>query len=142
MKKMASGGNIDPHYAALSAEEDAAIAKNPFRKMAGMGLGIGREFAERARAKEITSAKKPFIGYKTNIPKVGETKPEIEKRSINLNPDYAADDELRQINSRMQPAEMRKGGKVKKMASGGKVSSASKRADGCCVKGKTKGRMV
>jgi hypothetical protein len=26
--------------------------------------------------------------------------------------------------------------------SGGKVSSASKRADGCCVKGKTKGRMV
>jgi hypothetical protein len=25
---------------------------------------------------------------------------------------------------------------------GGKVSSASKRADGCCVKGKTRGRMV
>jgi hypothetical protein len=25
---------------------------------------------------------------------------------------------------------------------GGKVGSASKRADGCCVKGKTKGRMV
>ena len=25
---------------------------------------------------------------------------------------------------------------------GGKVTSASKRADGCCVKGKTKGRMV
>jgi hypothetical protein len=30
----------------------------------------------------------------------------------------------------------------KKMASGGSVSSASKRADGCAVKGKTKGRMV
>jgi hypothetical protein len=29
-----------------------------------------------------------------------------------------------------------------KKAKGGKVSSASKRADGCCVKGKTKGRMV
>jgi hypothetical protein len=27
-------------------------------------------------------------------------------------------------------------------AKGGMVSSASKRADGCCVKGKTKGRMV
>jgi hypothetical protein len=38
----------------------------------------------------------------------------------------------------------KKGGKVKakKMASGGKVSSASKRADGCAVKGKTKGRMI
>lgn len=28
------------------------------------------------------------------------------------------------------------------MKKGGKVSSASKRADGCCIKGKTKGRMV
>jgi hypothetical protein len=30
----------------------------------------------------------------------------------------------------------------KKMAKGGSVSSASKRADGCATKGKTKGRMV
>jgi hypothetical protein len=30
----------------------------------------------------------------------------------------------------------------KSYAKGGKVSSASKRADGCAVKGKTKGRMV
>jgi hypothetical protein len=28
------------------------------------------------------------------------------------------------------------------MKKGGKVSSASKRADGCAVKGKTKGKMV
>jgi hypothetical protein len=39
----------------------------------------------------------------------------------------------------------KKGGKVKskaiKMASGGKVSSASKRADGIAVKGKTKGKI-
>jgi hypothetical protein len=34
---------------------------------------------------------------------------------------------------------MKSGGKVKKMASGG---SASSRADGCAVKGKTKGTMV
>ena len=129
---MASGGDIDPQMF-----------------MPPIDIGLGKRFANSMsknrdikRANEITEAKKPFIGYKTNIPKVGETKPEIEKRSINLNPDYAADDELRQINSRMQSAEMRKGGKVKKMASGGKVSSASKRADGCAVKGKTKGRMV
>jgi hypothetical protein len=37
---------------------------------------------------------------------------------------------------------MKKGGAVKKMAKGGSVSSASKRADGCAVKGKTKGRFV
>jgi hypothetical protein len=32
----------------------------------------------------------------------------------------------------------KKGGKIKKMASGGKVSSASKRADGCAIRGKTR----
>ena len=39
---------------------------------------------------------------------------------------------------------LKKGGKVKakKMSSGGKVSSASKRADGCATKGKTKGRII
>jgi hypothetical protein len=30
----------------------------------------------------------------------------------------------------------------KPFKAGGMVSSASKRADGCCIKGKTKGRMV
>ena len=33
-------------------------------------------------------------------------------------------------------------GKKLGMKKGGMVSSASKRADGCCVKGKTKGKMV
>jgi hypothetical protein len=39
---------------------------------------------------------------------------------------------------------MKKGGVVKKMAKGGKVkvSSASKRADGCAVRGKTRGRNI
>jgi len=32
--------------------------------------------------------------------------------------------------------------KVMKKAKGGKVSSASKRADGCAIRGKTRGRMV
>lgn len=37
--------------------------------------------------------------------------------------------------------DMKKGGTVK-MAKGGSVSSASKRADGCATKGKTKGRII
>jgi len=31
---------------------------------------------------------------------------------------------------------------VQKKAKGGKISSASVRADGCCVKGKTRGKMM
>jgi hypothetical protein len=40
------------------------------------------------------------------------------------------------------PPTMRRGGKVKKYAAGGSVSSASKRADGCVTKGKTRGKFV
>jgi len=36
---------------------------------------------------------------------------------------------------------MKRGGAVKKMAKGGSVSSASKRADGCAQRGKTRGKM-
>jgi len=37
---------------------------------------------------------------------------------------------------------MKAGGSVKSYKAGGSVSSASKRADGCAMRGKTKGRMV
>ena len=37
---------------------------------------------------------------------------------------------------------MKKGGAVKKMASGGSVGSASSRGDGCAQRGKTRGRML
>jgi len=39
-------------------------------------------------------------------------------------------------------AQMKARKDVKGYAKGGKVSSASKRADGCCIKGKTRGKMV
>lgn len=44
--------------------------------------------------------------------------------------------------NRIATEQMDKVKKSKDMKAGGKVSSASKRADGCAVKGKTKGRMV
>lgn len=44
---------------------------------------------------------------------------------------------------RMQESgRMRHGGSVKKYKSGGSVSSASKRADGCATKGKTRGKFI
>jgi hypothetical protein len=45
------------------------------------------------------------------------------------------------VNDPGYSAGMKKGGKVKKMASGGMTASASKRADGIATKGKTRGRM-
>jgi hypothetical protein len=45
-------------------------------------------------------------------------------------------------NQALPPPGMKQGGKVKKYAKGGSVSSASSRADGCCTKGKTKGKYL
>ena len=52
---------------------------------------------------------------------------------------------LSDLSGLLKGKPMKKGGRVKakkSYKSGGKVSSASKRADGCAIKGKTKGRMV
>ena len=66
----------------------------------------------------------------------------------NISPAYLAIDSLTKkkkkdgtdTTTETEEVAMRRGGKVKKMAKGG--STASKRADGCAVKGKTKGKMV
>ena len=42
----------------------------------------------------------------------------------------------------LPPSEMMRPKKKDGMKKGGSVSSASKRADGCCVKGKTRGKIV
>ena len=47
------------------------------------------------------------------------------------------------VNRILKPEDKKKsGGKISSYKSGGMVGSASKRADGCATKGKTKGRMV
>jgi hypothetical protein len=47
------------------------------------------------------------------------------------------------VNRMLKPEEKKKGGKISSYKAGGSVkSSASKRADGCAVKGKTRGRIV
>ena len=76
----------------------------------------------------------------TPAPKKGEDKMEWAKNAMK-----SAQGLLQRPTS---PSDYKKGGKVgmgmtkNKYKKGGSVSSCSKRADGCAVKGKTKGRMV
>ena len=65
------------------------------------------------------------------------------------NPRYDTEKKLRSLQLRggsfgggMKPGQSPSLDNPIKMAKGGKVSSASSRADGCAVKGKTKGRIV
>ena len=54
----------------------------------------------------------------------------------------ASDDEQKARIRSVLEEEDKKRKTASGMKKGGKVSSASKKADGCCIKGKTKGRMV
>ena len=42
------------------------------------------------------------------------------------------------VNRMLKPKEKKSGGKISSYKSGGSVSSASKRADGCAIRGKTR----
>ena len=77
-----------------------------------------------------------FPSSKQKLPGLDET--ESKERSGRWQAGY---DKAKSETENVGP-NMKKGGKVKCMKKGGSVSSASKRADGCAVKGKTKGRII
>lgn len=68
-------------------------------------------------------------GIRDKIMSIGDTSEEDKKKMSEMQ------SQIDTLNKQRQPG-------ATPMKKGGKVSSASKRADGCCVKGKTKGRMV
>ena len=116
-----SGRRRDPMYGVTDAQELVKTADSPVRSWSPT---LARE--ELARRSEEGEFAAPGYGDLGQFAGgSGGSKPRDEE----LNAGASA---------------MKRGGKVKKMASGGmtsKVSSASKRADGIAVKGKTRGKM-
>ena len=87
-----------------------------------------------APSKPAPSATKPTLGeaVSAGVRAMEEDKPKLKKQpgGMGILGMFVDEDEVKG---------KKKGGKVKKYAAGG---SASKRADGCAMKGKTKGRMI
>jgi len=107
----------------------AAVANNPkFAKKAGVPQSVGKDFNEADKGRKFSKggdmATKMNPGFMAMMAK----KKGAQEGS---KADKAAD--------KKQMMGMKKGGGVKKMASGG---SASKRADGIAQRGKTKGKML
>ena len=117
-----SGRADDPMYDVADARELAKTAEIPVR-------GFDSTLAKRELVKRSEEGEYAVPGYGDQgqfAGGSGGSKPRDEE----LNAGASA---------------MKRGGKVKKMASGGmtsKASSASKRADGIATKGKTRGRFV
>ena len=102
----------------------AAIAKNPaFAKKVGIPRSVGEEFLTADKGKKFRK------GGEMKHSDIAKDKPMMKK---------VAKTEVKAHEKKMHG--MKKGGMaMKKMAKGG---TASARADGCAVKGKTKGTMV
>lgn len=118
----ASGRANDPMYYESDAQQLEKLANTPER-------GFGPTLAKRELAKRSEEGEYAAPGY-GDLGQFAGGSGGAKARDEELNAGASA---------------MKRGGKVKKMASGGmtsKVSSASRRADGIATKGKTRGRFV
>ena len=100
-----------------AAEEKAEPKKNPVQDakdvVSGKGVSMPKSFSASGGSNKATPAKADLSAFKVSAPDVLS---KYDRTGRNIN-NWS-------------------------MKAGGKVSSASKRADGCAVKGKTRGRMV
>lgn len=104
----------------------AAVANNPkFAKKVGISQSVGEDFIKADKGRKFNRGGEMKESKKMVGKEIAFMKKKGAPKSM--------------VKHEMAEAGMKKGGKVKCMASGG---SASKRADGVATKGKTKGTMI
>ena len=110
----------------------AAVANNPsFAKKAGVPQSVGKEFNNADKGKKFSTGghmATTKMGKPTMKPGMSTAKDGMKKPTP-------------MANTMMAGAGMKKGGGVKKMASGG-LTSGHKSADGVASKGKTKAKQI
>ena len=100
---------------------------------------IGGAAAKKAAERALLNAK-DWPDYKERVRSAMDQADDEVKRETRGQ--VAIDEPLFSADRRAASDELKRESRGKGMKKGGSVSSASKRADGCAVKGKTKGRMV
>ena len=141
-KKYAAGGALSPDQIVAEIdrrqnEEDRDLIPRAGRALLGAADSAGQ--AIRGAAGKAFKAGKDF-GTKIS----GNDTDQAKLKRMGLregSEDYEKGLKTLENNRKRLPSEMTKKHPLE-MKSGGKVSSASKRADGCAIKGKTRGRMV
>jgi hypothetical protein len=133
--KALSGPKVEREY---TPRQEAAVGSNPAIKQSGrevrgmdkgpaaneLGFELKRESKGFGRGPAANDAGGVSAEEASRFGQGATKNPRGMSRSEDRNPD------------------MKKGGKVKAFAKGGKVSSASSRGDGCAQRGKTRGRMM
>ena len=115
-----------------------AVANNPkFAKKVNIPQSVGEEYSKESKMYN----KKMMMGGKVKKMMGGGMAMADRTGTRAMDPRMAMSMEAQRRQAAM--GGMKKGGgvKKKKMKKGGMVSSASKRADGCVTKGRTRGQM-
>ena len=118
----------------IGTDEQNAVAQANLDKQARQGSGLARMLGG-----DDGQSGQAYVGTRLNMPsntRLGKLSPE-DTRLLNKY-DKSEEGVVARVK---RDYGMKKGGKVL-AKKGGKVSSASARADGCCERGKTKGRFV
>ena len=107
----------------------AAIAHNPaFAKKVGVAQSVGKDFNEADKGRKFNKG-----GDMKDMKMDKAQDKAMVKKAVGMH------DKQMHGGKKTDMGALKKGGGVKKMASGGMASS---RADGCATKGKTKGTMI
>jgi hypothetical protein len=115
--------NLRLMYDEMKADERQRKAREQYDKDKAKNFKKGGRVKRYADGGDVAT-QQPTYPFYGNTPQPSTTQPETGvNQTFNIQPSASAG----------RPTQMKKGGKV---------SSASKRADGCATKGKTRGRMV
>ena len=138
-----------PKSVVFKPAEDSKKAESPVSKKAESPVKLGSPGSYKFDSKPDLSTPKGFdlkgtnkTVYGTDTTSVFQKKAARERAEAEEKAKKKARDEAQAKEFRDRPLQpMKKGGAVKKYASGGSVSSASKRADGIAIRGKTRGKV-
>jgi hypothetical protein len=129
--KVVKGGSDAAMRSRMASEKyDSPSVVDQFRDYSKNPEAKSFPVADRKKIKEIESEAESKPSSRTSNDAIGDLIKRLGSGRVGTTP-----------SSFSEPIGARKGGMVK-MKKGGSVSSASKRADGCATKGKTKGRMI
>ena len=141
-KRYDEGGEVDAMEAANKSEEAMNIADSMSRGAAGTSETVKAKPKAMPKPAPKPAAKTESAPAPKAAP-VDETKLSLSDR-MKMSRDRArsgSTTDTRSVSQRIREKFGFKKGGATKMASGGMTSSASKRADGIAVKGKTRGKM-
>ena len=118
-----------------------AAAHNPaFAKEAGIPVGVAQEYSKASKGKRFTTGSRPDL-QKAGSPKTDHGKMTLFKEGGAMKNDMMQDKAMAKKAVGMHESQLH-GGKKSNLTKLAKGGSASSRADGCAVKGKTKGTMI